>query len=398
MEGVRIIHGVTKRIYDADIRDIQSMWTKELKSIKDLLPQRYTDNDIVGILKEFYPHEWKAVTYKKQYYDIKDRELRKKNKKMRYKMPSPEVLFRWNPTYKYLLKPEMQMNHAKFYDENKAENLRRELEKKRIPNIQRINDKISLAKSHTQQVTPEYLEKLIGLYSRKNITQKDKMYILEELKKYYNDKIIRFFFKINDTELNFQLRELAHHYLQNYNYQPRLRKQKYMIVLTGNKKRKQYLKKEYAKETYNIPFNPDELMYRINNGKEQKIQSYDFFISHSSKDSTMIQKLVCYENSKGKVIFCDWINDADYLKRKLLREATLKVLKLRLEQSEALLFVDSPYSRESVWCKYELNYCRELNKPMFIMTIDEIISETYKVSKLDDDWYIDSQYKESIIF
>lgn len=98
------------------------------------------------------------------------------------------------------------------------------------------------------------------------------MYILLELKKYYNPKIINFFFKLNDTEINKQLREIAFYHLQSFNYQPRLRKQKYMQVRTQNKKKKEYLKKDYAFQRYEIPLNPDELDYRINNSLEQSIK------------------------------------------------------------------------------------------------------------------------------
>ena len=53
-----------------------------------------------------------------------------------------------------------------------------------------------------------FLDQLIGLYNRINTSQKDRMYIIHELKKYYNPKVIKFFFKLNDTELNKQLRKL----------------------------------------------------------------------------------------------------------------------------------------------------------------------------------------------
>ena len=105
------------------------------------------------------------------------------------------------------------------------------------------------------------------------------------------------------------------------------------------------MKRIYPEEKYEIPKTPLELEYRINNGKEQKIKSYDFFISHSYKDGTAVQKLIQYENKNNKNVFCDWINDSDYLKRHLLCDATLKVLEKRMEQSEYLLFVDSEYSR-----------------------------------------------------
>ena len=109
----------------------------------------------------------------------------------------------------------------------------------------------------------------------------------------------------------------------------------------------------YPFETYEIPQNPNELEYRIENSREQKIKEYDFFISHSSKDSTHVQKLIRAENQDGKNVFCDWINDVDYLKRHLLCKATLKVLEKRMEQSKAMIFVVSENSLHSIWCKYE---------------------------------------------
>ncbi len=66
-----------------------------------------------------------------------------------------------------------------------------------------------------------------------------------------------------------------------------------------------------------IPQNPNELEYRIMNSKEQQIKRYDFFISHSSMDSRYVQELILFENKKSKNVFCDWINDADYFKKKI---------------------------------------------------------------------------------
>ena len=95
----------------------------------------------------------------------------------------------------------------------------------------------------------------------------------------------------------------------------------------------------------------------------------------------------------NKNVFCDWINDVDYLKRNLVCESTLKVIERRMEQSEALIFVESENSRKSVWCKYELNYFTELNRPIFMITKDHIDDGVFELQPLDSDWYIDPDYK-----
>lgn len=171
-----------------------------------------------------------------------------------------------------------------------------------------------------------------------------------------------------------------------------------MQVHTKNKKRKKYLKEVYAKEKFNIPLNPDELEYRIKNGREQQLKEFDFFISHSSKDGKAVQKLITYQNENGKNIFCDWINDSDYLKRNLLCKATLNVIELRLQQSKNLIFVESENSKNSVWCKYELNYYSELDRPIYYITKEDIENNNFNIRLLEDKWFIDKNYKEEINF
>ena len=166
-----------------------------------------------------------------------------------------------------------------------------------------------------------------------------------------------------------------------------------MQVCTQNKKKKEYLKKDYAFQRCEIPLDPDELEYRINNSPEQSIKNYDFFISHSSKDSKLVQRLILQLNSEGKNVYCDWISDSDYLKRNLVREATLKVIEKRLEQSKAILFVHSQNSTESVWCKYELNFFVKTSKPIYQIEITDIENENYDITPMTSKWYFDKDYK-----
>lgn len=385
--------GVTKHIYDHEIRDIMTMWNHQIKSIQLVLPKYYTEADIVSTLKHYYPHEWNSVEFKYSYYQAKDKYLNNRFGKMRFRMKKPEILLLNVSIYKKNVLLEYRMAYSDNYSEKERALAEEKLWTKRESKIEKIDQKIEKALIKTQQVTPSFIDQLLGLYERKNTSQKERMYILLELKKYYSPKIVQFFFKLNDTELNKQLREETFHHLQSFNYQPRARRQKYMQVHTKNAKRKKLLKDVYPYQTYTIPQNPNELEYRIENSKDQKLKEFDYFISHSSSDSVLVQKLIRAENQQGKNVFCDWINDVDYLKRHLLCNATLKVIEKRLEQSKALIFVSSENSRNSIWCKYELNYFGELNKPMYTIRIEDIGSDIFDLKLLECSSYIDSDYK-----
>lgn len=386
--------GVTKHIYDAEIQEINKMWKKQLSEISKILPRCYSGEDVQALLVKFYPHEWKSVEYKKRYYDSKDKFLLKRFGKKRYNMPSPGTLLQNNTTYKKILSSEYKRKYSEFYCQENQLQAEQELMKRRLPKIERINRKIENAKYLTQSVTPDFLDKIIGLYERKSTSQKDKVYLLIELKKYYNDKVISFFFKLNDTELNKQLRQMAFMHLQSFNYQPRLRKQKYMQIHAKNKKRKEYLQKVYPNLKYDVPETPKELVNRISISKEQDIKQYDCFISHSSSNQEMVRTLIAYLNEAGLFVFCDWMNDSDYLKRELLCEETLKVIRYRLEKSKALLFVRTPQSLNSIWCKYEINYYYSLKKPMYVIQGDSLENGIFEITEYVPKELLDEKYEQ----
>lgn len=386
--------GVTKRIYEHDIRDILKMWSDQIKTIITLLPQFYGKDDIKNLLKTYYPHEWHSVEIKYEYYNIQDQYLKRRFGKPRFCMKKADVLLKDVRSFRQICSEEYKFKYSNSFSESNRQKAEETLQARRKPKIDRVNKKIETALNKTQQMTPAFLEQLIGLYERKNTTQKDRCYILQELKKYYNQRVIRFFFKLNDTELNKQLRWEAFYHLQSFNYQPRARKQKYIQVHASNERRKHYLKYDYPNETYQIPHTPDELEYRINNSKEQKLKYYDFFISHSSKDSQLVQKLIEFENKANNNVFCDWINDVDYLKRNLICKATLRVIEERLKQSNALLYVDSENASDSVWCIYELNYFLEFDKPIYTIKKQDIENNSFNITPLTDEWFVDPDYKK----
>ena len=87
---------------------------------------------------------------------------------------------------------------------------------------------------------------------------------------------------------------------------------------------------------------------------------------------------------QGKNIYCDWIGDADYLKRHLVCDATLQVIENRLDISDKVIFVRSMNSEKSVWCKYELNYFSRLGKKIVYINIDDIDEDKWNFVELDE--------------
>lgn len=166
--------GVTKHIYDHEIRDILEMWNKQLREISLILPQEYTEEDVISLVKKYYPHEWMSVVYKYNYYEIKDRYLNKRFGKRRYCMLKPEQLFRTVSQYKKIMSSNYRKQYCENFDTDIQQKNSEELWNQRKSKIERIDNKINNAKFKTQQMTPEYIDVLIGLYERKILLKKIK--------------------------------------------------------------------------------------------------------------------------------------------------------------------------------------------------------------------------------
>ncbi len=112
--------GVTKHIYEHEIRDIISMWNTQLKSIQGLLPKDYIDKDVVAMLKRFYPHEWYSVEMKYWYYRKKDKYLKKHFSRTRYNMKEPEKLLCSSNKYREIMSVDRRKAYATNYSEEEG--------------------------------------------------------------------------------------------------------------------------------------------------------------------------------------------------------------------------------------------------------------------------------------
>ena len=59
--------GVTKHIYDHEIRDIISMWNMQLKSIQELLPKGYKNEEVQGFIKKMVDEKYSTDLIKTKY-------------------------------------------------------------------------------------------------------------------------------------------------------------------------------------------------------------------------------------------------------------------------------------------------------------------------------------------
>ncbi len=371
----------TKYMYQKKVQQNKKDFGQYIDTIIPILPAEYTSQTIIYYLKQYYPFEYRMLKEQCKYYAKQARTLKKFGKKKRYFVVNADDFLEHMIRAKGLLKFKTLDNHKKHFSSFEQEKAEDALRKVRIPKINKVQIKISEAQKHVQAVDPAFLEKLRGFYSRKNASQKDKVYILQELQKYYSNKMVQFFKRIAQSEYNFQLREMAFHYLQNFKHFTELRKQKYMRIHTKNKKRRAMIRRN-GKVRYEIPQTPQELEYRIHNqGKEQKYKSYDYFISHSYKDYTSVQHLINLLNDAKKNIYCDWISDEDYLKRELFCEDTTSVLRRRIEQSNAVIFVSSSNSQNSYWVQRELKYARKCGKEIFKIDKETINQDKVSLKK-----------------
>lgn len=123
--------GVTKHIYDHETRDIIQMWSNQIKSIIPILNKEYTESDIILLLKQYYPHEWKSVEIKYEYYQKKDKHIIKHYGKARYSMPKPEVLLKSLSIYNQILSPDFKRKWKEKYSIEQQEAAQQSLWNKR---------------------------------------------------------------------------------------------------------------------------------------------------------------------------------------------------------------------------------------------------------------------------
>lgn len=319
--------GRAQRKYVGETIRINKRLSGVLRQIIEVLPYNYNSNTILELFKELYPFEWQDLNQRYQQYKKKDVFLLKQGKKIRYEPDPPDKHIFNLPMVKNILSKTRIARHKTNFDEQGSLKKLDKLKAKRTSAINSRIEKIEKANELIQNVEPLYIDAFITAYHQKGITTEGKLEIFKELQKYNSDKTGDFFYKLNDSERNNQIRDMAFKHLQSTGNYVKLRK---------NFKGK---KNAYMTERSQFIMTPLDLLNRIERNNVQNLKVFDVFISHSFKDSTVIKNIIKAFNKHSVNIYCDWTSDSDFLKRELISDYTKVVLKKRLEQSKNLVFV-----------------------------------------------------------
>lgn len=348
--------GRTKRKYMEELIKFNKSLKVPLSTIQSVLPVNYNRNNILNLFKELYTYEWNIIEERYKLYKSKDEFLKKVGKKVRYQPTQPkDYLFELQKVKQMLSQGQRTLHKKNFNEDSRLKKLSELREKSKL-RISKINEKAHVAKENMQDIEPIYLDIFIHAYHKKRITTEEKMEIVKELQKYNSEKVLKFFYKLNDSERNTQIRRIAFMHLQSLGKYVRLRK--------GFKGKQ----KSYMTERAKFDMKPIDLLERIRNDSIQNKKKFDYFISHSFEDNELVIQIKNQMNRLNLHVYCDWLNDTDFLKRTYASEYTKIVLKKRIEQSSKVLFLRSKNTNDqqnnffSEWVEMEILYAKKLSK------------------------------------
>lgn len=354
--------GIARRKYDGETMRIYKKLKRPLYLVAEILPCEYDGKLLLSFFIELYPLEWKEIVERCRLFQEKDKFLKSKGKKVRYKSPSPEAFFYSIPVVRNILSQNYKQKHKDSYNEAEREKKYQEFRQKRNGKIQQKKAQVHNFTDLMQEVEPYYVDVLIAAYHQRGINVEGKMEILKEMGRFICPKTLDFFYKINDAERNDQIRNVTFSHLQKSGHYVKLRKK-----FKGNKK-------SYMTETTKFDMTPSDLVARLEKDTVQSKKRFGVFISHSFKDAIIVKQVISILNKQGLTCYCDWSSDNDFLKRSLVSDYTKEVLKKRIEQSDRLLFIRTDNSMTGVnvnspWIELELVHCQTLGKPIYCVDL-----------------------------
>ena len=112
--------------------------------------------------------------------------------------------------------------------------------------------------------------------------------------------------------------------------------------------------------------------------QQNQKNTFDIFLSHSSKDKILILGIKKFIEDSGYSVYIDWVDDPE-LDRTNVNKHTAEQLRKRMKQSKFLVYVDSDNAKSSKWMPWELGYFDGYNsEKLGILVIRNKSNEIYK--------------------
>ncbi len=86
-----------------------------------------------------------------------------------------------------------------------------------------------------------------------------------------------------------------------------------------------------------------------------KYESFDIFLSHSSKDAELILGVKALLEQQKLKVYVDWQDDPQ-ASRENVTEETAELLRVRMKQSKSLIYVATENASDSKWMPWELGF------------------------------------------
>lgn len=206
--------GEAKRKYDGELIRFAKSLRRPLDLVVETLKPDYSANDLLQAFKDYYPFEWKEICERWKVYSEKDEFLRQKKGNTRYNPLKPEEYFFSLQKVEHLLSEGFRKKHKQNYNEQFRVEKTNELRSQRNRKIEKRRKRIEEYTEDSQRVDPGFLDALIYAYHDHRNSTSDKMEIFKEIQKFECEKAIQFFWRLNDSERNSELRNLAFMHLQ----------------------------------------------------------------------------------------------------------------------------------------------------------------------------------------
>lgn len=91
------------------------------------------------------------------------------------------------------------------------------------------------------------------------------------------------------------------------------------------------------------------------NKSTKSTDSFDVFLSHSSKDADLVLGVMALLEDQGLKVYVDWHSDPQMSRENVTAE-TADLLRTRMKQSKSLIYIATENSSASKWMPWELGY------------------------------------------